>query len=82
MIVRQTPNALKIFLTLRGSVIPKVYPQILLIAILSTLITIIQHWLTKAHPEPPEVVANIIVQSRYTAAYHLFSNRPLGDDIN
>ena len=50
MIVRQTPNALKIFLTLRGSVIPKVYPQILLIAILSTLITIIQHWLPDSFP--------------------------------
>ena len=50
MIVRQTPNALKIFLTLRGSVIPKVYPQILLIAILSTLITIVQHWYPDSFP--------------------------------
>ncbi|MGO2279456.1 bestrophin family protein [Psychrobacter sp. AOP7-D1-21] len=50
MIVRQTPNALKIFLTLRGSVIPKVYPQILLIAILSTVITVVQHWLPDSFP--------------------------------
>ena len=50
MIVRQTPNALKIFFTLRGSIIPKIYPQILLIAILSTLITIIQHWLPDSFP--------------------------------
>ena len=50
MIVRQTPNALKIFFTLRGSIIPKIYPQILLITILSTLITIIQHWLPDSFP--------------------------------
>ena len=50
MIVRQTPNALKIFFTLRGSIIPKVYRQILLITILSTLITIIQHWLPDSFP--------------------------------
>ncbi|AMN49773.1 bestrophin family ion channel [Psychrobacter sp. P2G3] len=43
MIVRQTPNALKIFFTLRGSIIPKIYPQILLVTLLSTLITIVQH---------------------------------------
>ena len=50
MIVRQTPNALKIFFTLRGSIIPKIYPQILLITLLSTLITIIQHWLPDSFP--------------------------------
>ena len=50
MIVRQTPNALKILFTLHGSVIPKIYPQILLIALLSTLITIIQHWLPDSFP--------------------------------
>jgi len=50
MIVRQTPNALKIFFTLRGSIIPKIYPQILLITILSTLITVIQHWLPDSFP--------------------------------
>ena len=50
MIVRQTPNALKIFFTLRGSIIPKIYPQILLITILSTLVTIIQHWLPDSFP--------------------------------
>ncbi len=43
MIVRQTPNALKIFFTLRGSIIPKIYPQILFVTLLSTFITIIQH---------------------------------------
>ena len=50
MIVRQTPNALKILFTLHGSVIPKIYPQILLIALLSTLITIVQHWLPDSFP--------------------------------
>lgn len=44
MIVRQKPNALKIFFTLRGSIIPKIYYQILLITFLSSLITAIQHW--------------------------------------
>ncbi|MBI0425289.1 bestrophin family protein [Psychrobacter sp. NG27] len=50
MIVRQTPNALKIFFTLRGSIIPKIYPQILMITLLSTLITIIQHWVPDSFP--------------------------------
>ena len=50
MIVRQTPNALKIFFTLRGSIIPKIYPQILLITLLSTFITIIQHWVPRSFP--------------------------------
>ncbi len=44
MIVRQKPNALKLFFTLRGSIIPKIYPQILLITLLSAVITSIQHW--------------------------------------
>ncbi|GGB51670.1 hypothetical protein GCM10011502_25990 [Oceanisphaera marina] len=43
MIVRQKPHALKLFFTLRGSVIPQIYPQILLITLLSTLIAGIQH---------------------------------------
>lgn len=43
MIVRQKPAALKLFFTLRGSVLPKVYPQILLITLLSALVTVIQH---------------------------------------
>lgn len=50
MIVRQTPNALKIFFTLRGSIIPKIYPQILLVTLLSTLITIIQHQFPLSFP--------------------------------
>ena len=44
MIVRQKPHALKLFFTLRGSVIPQIYPQILLITLLSVLIAGIQHW--------------------------------------
>ncbi|MBO1531714.1 bestrophin family protein [Psychrobacter sp. F1192] len=43
MIVRQNPNAFKIFFSLRGSIIPKIYPQIVLITLLSTLITGMQH---------------------------------------
>lgn len=50
MIVRQTPNALKIFFTLRGSIVPKIYPQILLTTLLSTLITVIQHWYPNSFP--------------------------------
>ena len=50
MIVRQTPNALKIFFTLRGSIIPKIYPQIFLVTLLSTFITIIQHWAPRSFP--------------------------------
>ncbi|WP_201511974.1 bestrophin family protein [Psychrobacter alimentarius] len=50
MIVRQKPHRFKIFFTLRGSIIPKIYPQILLIALLSTLITIVQHWIPNSFP--------------------------------
>ena len=50
MIVRQTPHRFKIFFTLRGSIIPKIYPQVLLVTILSTLITIIQHWIPSSFP--------------------------------
>ncbi|MBP2280518.1 putative membrane protein [Psychrobacter sp. PL15] len=44
MIVRHKPNALKLFFTLRGSILPKIYLQILLITLLSAVITSIQHW--------------------------------------
>ena len=44
MIIRQTPNAFKILFTLRGSVIHYIYPQVLLITLLSALISAIQHW--------------------------------------
>jgi len=50
MIVRQTPHPFKIFFALRGSIIPKIYPQLLLVTILSTLITIIQHWFPDSFP--------------------------------
>ncbi|HAR76163.1 MAG TPA: hypothetical protein DCR60_08125, partial [Psychrobacter sp.] len=43
MIVKQNPSAIKLFFTLRGSIIPKIYPQILLIGLISALITNIQH---------------------------------------
>ena len=43
MIVRQKPNAFKILFTLRGSVIPHIYPQVLLITLLSVLISALQH---------------------------------------
>lgn len=43
MIVRQKPNAFKIFFMLRGSILPNIYPQILLITLLSALITSIQY---------------------------------------
>lgn len=50
MIVRQKPNALKIFFTLRGSILPKIYKQILFITLLSLLTTIIQHWVPNSFP--------------------------------
>lgn len=45
MIIRQTPNAFKILFTLRGSVIPHIYPQVLLITLLSAIISAVQHWI-------------------------------------
>lgn len=45
MIVWQKPNAFRILFTLRGSVIPHIYPQILLITLLSALISAVQHWI-------------------------------------
>ena len=45
MIVRQEPNAFKILFTLRGSVIPHIYPQVLLITLLSAIISAVQHWM-------------------------------------
>lgn len=50
MIVRQQPHPLKIFFTLRGSIIPKIYPQIVLVTLLSLIVTIIQHELPKSFP--------------------------------
>ena len=43
MIVKQKPSAIKLLFTLRGSILPKVYPQILLISLISAFITNIQH---------------------------------------
>ena len=50
MIVRQKPNAFKILFTLRGSVIPHIYPQIILITLLSLLISAVQHWIPHSFP--------------------------------
>ena len=50
MIVWQKPNAFSILFTLRGSVIPHIYPQVLLIALLSALISAIQHWIPSSFP--------------------------------
>lgn len=43
MIVRQKLDTFKIFFTLRGSIVPKIYPQILLVTLLSVIVTIVQH---------------------------------------
>ncbi len=43
MIVRQKSHAFKLFFTLRGSIIPQIYPQILLITLLSALVAGVQH---------------------------------------
>ena len=45
MIVWQKPNAFRILFTLRGSVIPHIYPQVILITLLSAIISAIQHWM-------------------------------------
>lgn len=45
MIVWQKPNAFRILFTLRGSVIPHIFPQVLLISLLSAIISAIQHWI-------------------------------------
>lgn len=38
MIVRERPNLFKLFFTLRGSILPNILPQLLLVAILSALV--------------------------------------------
>lgn len=43
MIVWQKPNAFRILFTLRGSVIPHIYPQVILITLLSAIISAVQH---------------------------------------
>lgn len=43
MIVKQKLSPIKLLFTLRGSILPKVYPQILLISLISAFITTIQH---------------------------------------
>lgn len=43
MIVKQKLSPIKLLFTLRGSILPKVYPQILLISLISAFITNIQH---------------------------------------
>lgn len=43
MIVKQKLSPIKLLFTLRGSILPKVYPQILLINLISAFITTIQH---------------------------------------
>lgn len=50
MIVRQKLNTFKILFTLRGSIVPKIYPQILLITLLSIIITVVQHWSPSSFP--------------------------------
>ena len=50
MIVRQKLNTFKIFFTLRGSIVPKIFPQILLVTLLSIVVTVIQHSAPNAFP--------------------------------
>lgn len=45
MLVLQKPNAFKILFTLRGSIIPHIYPQVLFIILISTIISAVQHWI-------------------------------------
>ena len=50
MIVRQKLNTFKIFFTLRGSIVPKIFPQILLVTLLSIVVTVIQRSAPNAFP--------------------------------
>ena len=42
MIVRQKPHAFKLFFTLRGSILQKIYKQLIVIALLSSLVVAVQ----------------------------------------
>lgn len=44
MIVFRKPNAFNVLFALRGSIMPRIYRQVLLITLISTLIAAVQHW--------------------------------------
>lgn len=44
MIVRDKPNAFKLFFLVRGSVVPKILSKIIFITLLSGLIVVLQYW--------------------------------------
>jgi putative membrane protein len=47
MIVRRHPNLLQLFFIMRGSVVPRIFPQVMIVALLSAAIV----WLHHAHPQ-------------------------------
>ncbi len=44
MIVREKPNAFKLFFILRGSIVPRILPQIIFIALLGSVVVSVQHF--------------------------------------
>ncbi|RDE24850.1 hypothetical protein DV711_04500 [Motiliproteus coralliicola] len=51
MVVRDKPNAFRLFFTLRGSIVPKILPQILFVALLGAGVAIAQHYLPPLLPD-------------------------------
>lgn len=51
MIVRNKPSAFKILFTLRGSVLPLVFPQIAFMTLLGVVVTAIQHYYPNTFPD-------------------------------
>lgn len=50
MIVRDKPNAFKLFFILRGSIVPRILPQMIFIALLGGVVAIVQHFFSGMFP--------------------------------
>ncbi|MBR9870902.1 MAG: hypothetical protein GYB26_07175 [Gammaproteobacteria bacterium] len=50
MIVRQKPHAFKLFFTLRGSILQQIYKQLIVIALLSSLVVAVQFYYPSTFP--------------------------------
>ncbi|CAM3901418.1 bestrophin family protein [Rheinheimera salexigens] len=50
MIVRDKPNLFQLFFTLRGSIVPLIFPQIVLIALLGTAVALTQEYFPSIFP--------------------------------
>tara|TARA_R110002167_G_scaffold64899_2_gene183478 strand:- start:880 stop:1806 length:927 start_codon:yes stop_codon:yes gene_type:complete len=51
MVIRDKPNALQLFFILRGSIVPLILPQIIFIALLGGIATVIQRYFPTAFPD-------------------------------